>query len=53
MMIPCKECGQMKSDQSGRCPHCGARHDYGGYGWAMVIACAVAAAAYVFQCVKP
>jgi len=26
----CKECGKEISTGAGRCPHCGARHDYGG-----------------------
>jgi|GEM_PF-4606256 len=42
-LIKCKDCGQMKSQTAGRCPHCGARHDYGSYAWAFVLACGVAA----------
>jgi ribosomal protein L37E len=50
-MIPCRECGKMKSDSAGRCPHCGARHDYRSYAWALIIAIALAALmALIFQC---
>lgn len=41
MMIKCRECGQMKSDSAGRCPHCGASHDYGGYAWGLIIVIAI------------
>lgn len=51
-MIPCRDCGKMKSDSSGRCPHCGARHDYGGYAWLLVVSIIIAAIATVFQCGK-
>lgn len=51
MMIKCRECGQMKSDGAGRCPHCGARHDYGSYAWALIITIALAAfMAIIFKC---
>ena len=52
-LIKCKECGQMKSKSSGRCPHCGARHDYGSYAWAMVLASVLAGLmAMIFECTK-
>jgi RNA polymerase subunit RPABC4/transcription elongation factor Spt4 len=50
-LIPCHECGQMKSKSAGRCPHCGARHDYGSYAWALILAIGLAALmAAIFQC---
>ena len=52
MMIPCKDCGKMKSDSSGRCPHCGARHDYGGLGWALAVIFALGMISVIFQCGK-
>ena len=52
MMIKCHECGEMKSDSAGRCPHCGARHDYHGYAWLLVISVVIAAVAMIFQCGK-
>lgn len=33
----CKACSKEISDTAGRCPHCGARHDYGGYAWTLVV----------------
>jgi len=50
-LIPCRECGAMISRSAGRCPQCGARHDYGSYAWALLIAIGLAASmAMVFQC---
>jgi len=50
-MIPCHECGKMKSDSSGRCPHCGARHDYGSYAWALIITIVLAGLlTMIFKC---
>lgn len=46
-MIQCKECGQMKSSSAGRCPHCGARHDYGGFAWMAIIGAVVAIVLYI------
>lgn len=48
----CKECGAMISASAGRCPQCGARHDYGGYAWLLVIVIAIAVIAVTFQCGK-
>jgi RNA polymerase subunit RPABC4/transcription elongation factor Spt4 len=33
----CKECGKEISSGAGRCPYCGARHDYGGYAIGLII----------------
>lgn len=50
-MVKCRECGEMKSETAGRCPHCGARHDYGSYAWALIIAIGLAALmSMIFKC---
>ena len=33
----CHECGKEISESAGKCPHCGAAHDYAGYAWLAVI----------------
>jgi len=49
----CNDCGKTISASAGRCPHCGARHDYGSYAWAAVIAAILAFWLVVIsQCVK-
>lgn len=51
-MVKCREYGEMKSNSAGRCPHCGARRDYGNLGWVLIIAVGVVAFAMIFQCGK-
>lgn len=52
-LIRCRECGHMKSKSAGRCSNCGARHDYGSYAWALIIAIGLAALmAIIFQCMN-
>lgn len=45
-LIKCKECGKEISQSSGRCPHCGARHDYGSYAWALIVVIILAIVVY-------
>jgi len=45
----CKDCGKEISSSAGRCPHCGARHDYGGYAIGMII---VVLILVIYQCFK-
>jgi RNA polymerase subunit RPABC4/transcription elongation factor Spt4 len=44
----CKECGKEISATAGRCPHCGASHDYGGYAIGLIIT--IILAIIVSQC---
>ena len=48
-MIKCHECGELKSDTAGKCPHCGAAHNYGGYAWLLA---AVVMIAVIARCVS-
>lgn len=38
----CQDCGAEISASAGRCPNCGARHDYGGYAVGLIIAVVIA-----------
>lgn len=47
----CHDCGKPISKSAGRCPHCGARHDYGSYAWALILAIVLAVfISMIFQC---
>ena len=44
----CHDCGKRISKSSGRCPFCGARHDYGGYAMLFVF---VVLIAIIYKCI--
>ena len=45
----CKECVKEISSGAGRCPYCGARHDYGGYAIGLIIVVVILC---LYMCVR-
>lgn len=45
----CKDCGKEISTSAGRCPYCGASHDYGGYAIGLIITVFIL---FIYMCAK-